>query len=147
MKKMERKIKIEALKNPAVSASALANMVEFTSGVYVSSRTVRIILNSQGLYGRVPRKNLILVKPIAKKDFLLQENTLTSPSVLWKMCCSLMRVSLICLDLRDERPISLGEMRNWKSKILGLLWNMGWQCNGLELPIMELEMLYLLKGF
>ena len=53
--RMERKIKIAALKNTAVSAGALANMVESTYGMSVSSRTVRNVVNSQGIYGRIKK--------------------------------------------------------------------------------------------
>ena len=57
--RIERKIKIEALKNPAISAGVLANMIESTSGVCVSLIMVRNVLNSPGLFGIVPRKKTL----------------------------------------------------------------------------------------
>ncbi|XP_066159118.1 uncharacterized protein [Euwallacea fornicatus] len=52
----QRKLKNEVLKNPTISASTLANMVRTSTGVQVSERTIRNSLNSEGLYGRVPRR-------------------------------------------------------------------------------------------
>uniref|UniRef100_T1HCL9 HTH_Tnp_Tc3_2 domain-containing protein n=1 Tax=Rhodnius prolixus TaxID=13249 RepID=T1HCL9_RHOPR len=54
--RMKSKIKHEALKIPMISAQALADMVQSTSGISVSERTIRNALHSDGLHGRVPKK-------------------------------------------------------------------------------------------
>ncbi|XP_066902473.1 uncharacterized protein [Halyomorpha halys] len=116
---MKRKIKLEAIKNPCV----LANVVESTTRVCVSTTTIKNVLNSEGIYSRVPRKKPYISETNRKGSYLLGI-TSTSPSVFGKMYYSLMRVNLICLDLTAERRYGEGKVKNSGTKTSQLLQNM-----------------------
>uniref|UniRef100_T1HBX2 HTH_Tnp_Tc3_2 domain-containing protein n=1 Tax=Rhodnius prolixus TaxID=13249 RepID=T1HBX2_RHOPR len=79
---MKGKIKHEALKYPTISVQALADMVQSSSGVCVSERTIKNALHSDGLHGRAPKKKPFINERNRKKRLAFARE---NPSVLGKM--------------------------------------------------------------
>lgn len=82
--RLKRKIRKEALKNPVISSRELAAMVQSTSGVQVTSRTIRYALNSEGLHGRVPRKKPYISETNRKKRLAFAREYVQKPLSFWE---------------------------------------------------------------